>query len=62
MAEADGKKTVKCCYSCTHFAELREPRELNAYSAVCGYCYRRGGVFSALPVYVPGALCEDWTP
>lgn len=61
MAEGDGEKTVECCYSCKHFAEFREPREIGALSAVYGYCYKRGGIISALPVYVPGARCKDWT-
>ena len=60
MAEAE--KRVRNCYSCAHFAEFREPREVGALSSVYGYCYKRGAAVGALPVYVPGALCEDWTP
>jgi len=61
------EKDARNCYSCAHFSELKEPRELEGGAAIYGYCFKDGtkeyspSMGKGYAVYVPeGGVCKAW--
>ena len=58
------EKPSECCYQCTHFAELKEPRAYTnrdgdfGFFGVCLKSFCKNGSYAVYPVYIPEGKCK----
>ena len=60
--EEDPPCAEMCCYTCAHFAELKEPRLYDGFGVygICMRSYNKNGSTTVYPIYVPGGVCKNY--